>query len=380
MVRLVEAKPISSGDLARAGFDWFDQEYQCAGEMVGLSEREVDAYLDAAEELYGMFVETAEEIMSNNLLPEFGFPLEMNALIWESWEEERYWHIYGRFDLAGGMDGVPIKLIEFNADTATLVLETAVVQWLQARLNDFDETAQANDLFEALRDQFDKLASLNPQLGRRLLTTCFDSSEDYWTCRLMEKAANDAGFDCDFEDIDAVTFAPGGVFTTDPAEVCWPYLYKLIPWESIAFEEPELLDLLGQSMKSGSTMVINPPYALLFQHKRFLAKLYEKFPNHPYLLKTSLAPLPAPCARKPVLGREGKNVELFSGSSTIAGADGGYGAQQSIWQELAHFAVDAKGNKYQAGVFFAGRPAGLGFRRDPRIHSDRSQFIGHIIR
>ena len=35
------------------------------------------------------------------------------------------WHLYGRFDLSGGLDGKPIKLIEFNADTATCIPETA---------------------------------------------------------------------------------------------------------------------------------------------------------------------------------------------------------------------------------------------------------------
>jgi glutathionylspermidine synthase len=375
---LEKVKPLRAQDLAEAGYDWFDEEYQCAGEMVVLTEGETDAYLEAAEELYEMFVETGEEIIERNLLPEFGFPQEMNELIRDSWERDENWHIYGRFDLAGGLDGLPIKMLEFNADTATLVCEVAVVQWLQAKGNNLDEGAQANDLFEALRDQYAKVASLNPGLERRLLTTCFESTEDFATCKLMEMAASEADFETGFEDIEVVTFSPDGIFTLEPT-VQWPFLYKLVPWEMIAFEEPELLRLLSSAIKSGSTMVVNPAYTLLFQHKRFLEKVYRKFPHCPYLLQTSSEPIAGPWVRKPVLGREGKNIEIRDHAGIVIGADGGYGDQQMIYQELGRFAEDQLGRKYQAGVFFAGRPAGLGFRRDTGIHSDRSQFVGHII-
>ncbi len=41
-------------------------------------------------------------------------------MVKQSWENDIHWHLYGRFDLAGGIDGKPIKLIEFNADTPNL--------------------------------------------------------------------------------------------------------------------------------------------------------------------------------------------------------------------------------------------------------------------
>lgn len=48
-------------------------------------------------------------------------------MIKQSFEEEVHWHIYGCFDLAGGLDGKPIKLLEFNADTPTMLYETALI-------------------------------------------------------------------------------------------------------------------------------------------------------------------------------------------------------------------------------------------------------------
>ena len=50
---------------------------------------------------------------------------------------ERSWNrrdpaLYGRMDLAFGPDGVP-KLLEYNADTPTSLLEAAVIQWTWLR-------------------------------------------------------------------------------------------------------------------------------------------------------------------------------------------------------------------------------------------------------
>ncbi len=44
----------------------------------------------------------------------------------EAWEDEPP-AIYGRFDLA--YDGEQLKLLEYNADTPTALLEASVVQW-----------------------------------------------------------------------------------------------------------------------------------------------------------------------------------------------------------------------------------------------------------
>ena len=49
--------------------------------------------------------------------------LNLVEIIKNSWENDVHWHLYGRFDLAGGIDGKPIKLIELNADTPTSCLK-----------------------------------------------------------------------------------------------------------------------------------------------------------------------------------------------------------------------------------------------------------------
>lgn len=70
----------------------------------------------------------------------------MNAIVW-SWNEEPP-AIYGRFDLA--YDGIhPPKLLEYNADTPTALLEASVVQWYWLQ-DVFPKDDQFNSIHEHL--------------------------------------------------------------------------------------------------------------------------------------------------------------------------------------------------------------------------------------
>ena len=82
-----------------------------------------------------MYVEAAEHVIKNDLFHEIGIPFNLVEVIKESWENDVHWHLYGRFDLAGGLDGKPIKLLEFNADTPTALFETAIIQWAMLKQN-----------------------------------------------------------------------------------------------------------------------------------------------------------------------------------------------------------------------------------------------------
>lgn len=90
--------------------------------MIEVSEAEAEAYYNAANEIYDMYVEAGEYVIKNNLFHEIGIPFNLGEIIKMSWESDVHWHLYGRFDFAGGVDGKPIKLLEFNADTPTAVL------------------------------------------------------------------------------------------------------------------------------------------------------------------------------------------------------------------------------------------------------------------
>jgi glutathionylspermidine synthase len=110
--------------LNRLGWDWMlgkDTLPYLTGEVVRVREREAEAYAKAAGQLYEMLVNAGQYVLDHNLFDKLGIPANLVKMIRTTWEDDRNLHLYGRFDLAGGLDGQPIKLIEFNADTATCI-------------------------------------------------------------------------------------------------------------------------------------------------------------------------------------------------------------------------------------------------------------------
>lgn len=60
-------------------------------------------------------------------LRRLGIPANAHSLIRYSLENEWDDMLIGRFDFAGGLEGVPLGLLEFNADTSSLLPETTLL-------------------------------------------------------------------------------------------------------------------------------------------------------------------------------------------------------------------------------------------------------------
>lgn len=354
-------------------------------EIVRISEQEAEKYYEAVNELYEMFIEAAQYVIDNEAYQQLGIPETLIPLIEHSWENDNHWHLYGRFDLAGGLDGQPIKLIEFNADTATCIPETAIVQWAMLKANQLEETKQFNTLYESLVEQFNELAERNPDKERYLLVSTLEGyPEDDTNVLVLSEAASEAGFEVDFQHIEKVVFsAKEGVFKAneDGTYTRYDFWFKLVPWEYIAWDEPQLTTILTNLVCSDKTIVLNPAYVILFQSKAILKILWDLFPNHPLLLACEDQPLTGKKSVEKVLfGREGANVRIIESSGiTSEIKEGEYGEQCKIYQEYVPFLEDELGKNYQAGVFFAGEACGLGFRKGGKILDNQAQFCGHFI-
>ena len=74
-----------------------------------------------------MCLEAVEHVIENGRLGEFDIPEPFHDFVARSWERDEH-TIYGRFDLCFDGTGPP-KLLEYNADTPTALLEAAVIQW-----------------------------------------------------------------------------------------------------------------------------------------------------------------------------------------------------------------------------------------------------------
>jgi len=392
MVMLDTVTPLPDAALEELGFTWHtdsDGSRYVSNELVLVSDAEAEAYYAAANTLYDMYAEAAQYVIDNDLFFDLGIPFNLIEPIKKSWENDVHWHVYGRFDFAGGIDGAPIKLIEFNADTPTALYETAVLQWALLKHNGLDEARQFNNVYDAVLQNFRRLITLFDDPAdfekyydgwKILFSSAEGNDEEEVTTRLLRQIATDAGFATGFEFLQNVRFDENGIYDADDNP--YEYWFKLYPWEDIGSGEPELAVQLGSIMQHQKAIILNPAYTLLFQSKGMLKILWDLFPDSPYLLETSFEPLPGKKqVEKRMFGREGANTRILdAGGIVLTQREGPYENYRPVYQTYAEFPKDRAGDRYQAGVFFAYEACGLSFRRGGEILDNMSKFVGHMLR
>lgn len=414
MIRKRPITQLPNAVFQELGWDYFisqDAAGYLTSELVVVSEAEREAFYQAGNRLYEKFVAAAQHVLDSYQLDKLAIPYNLHEMIRLTWNDDRHLHLFGRFDFAGGVAGLPIKLLEFNADTPTSLPETAIIQWAQVKANDLPESAQFNFVYEALVDHFKRLRALNPDREPAILfSTMRGAPEDDDNTWVIQEAAREAGFETDFRYVDEVIFSEiEGVcieerqapIQLEPAHTIlggpayngdlgvtyrrFPFWFKLVPWEYIANDEPDLCDILTKIVRADLCVILNPAYTMLFQSKGILKYLWDLFPDEPLLLETTFE---EPIGRydfsfvqKVFFGREGSNVTVYDDIGLPLEVRGGdYDNQPSVFQARAELARDGDGQLYQAGVFFAYEACGLGFRRGPRLIIDNgAQFVGHVV-
>ena len=358
---------------------WLEDAYYC------FSMSEIKELEKATKACYDMYCQAVDACLYDDVkLNMLCIPYEMREAIRRSWEEDDL-SLYGRFDFAY-VHGVP-KLLEFNADTPTMLYESALIQWALLKANGFDESLQFNDISQALRENFKRLITLDSDTStfeqlyegwKILFCSIKGNLEEEVTTRFLCQLAKEAGFESEYAPIDAVSFSAqdGVVYENRQYE----FLFKLIPWEFIAIDEPEMLALMREMMANKNTIFLNPAYTLMFQSKRMLKILWDLFPRHPLLLESSFNPLGCKQVSKPSFGREGENVEILDAQGRVLSAkEGMYGVQKRVYQEFCEL-NSHNGAHYQANVFFAYESCGLGFRKGGEILDNYAKFVSHILR
>lgn len=245
--RLIDIKSVSSKTYKKLGLKYYiapDMEY-IVDELLEVQPNEVQSYRNAANELYEMFEKAAQHVIDNNLWEVAGIPENAIEVIMHSWRNrDLHPHLYGRFDLSGVIDGKGAKLIEFNADTATVLPESVVIQREQLLANKMDASKQFNDTFKNVREQFKKLMALHPDREPTILISTLGHEEDYLNADMIAQAAERAGMETLFAELPDVEFDPkDGIFARMKGDeyLLVDFWFKLVPWEFIAFEEPELM-------------------------------------------------------------------------------------------------------------------------------------------
>ena len=79
-MQLTKIKPLDKEFMEQIGFEWHtdtDGSSYVSDEIVGVSQAECEAYYEAANELYDMFITAAQHIIDNNLYHEVGIPFNL---------------------------------------------------------------------------------------------------------------------------------------------------------------------------------------------------------------------------------------------------------------------------------------------------------------
>ena len=335
------------------------------------SAKEVDVIQSATNELESMALEAVRHVIEHKLYWRMGIPDSAIELIERSWEAEPP-SLYGRFDLA--YDGThPPKLLEYNADTPTSLLEAAVVQWYWLR-DVFPGRDQFNSIHEKLIARWKALAPCLP--GGHVDFCSLDDLEDGMTVTYLQDTAQQAGLTASAFPIDEIGW--NGSRFVGPADRPLGAVFKLYPWEWMVREE------FGKYLGNAATVWVEPPWKMVLSNKGILPVLWRMYPRHPNLLEASFdgPGLMMSWVRKPLLGREGSNILLHRpGEDVETGGD--YGAEGFVFQDLAPL-KSFDGMYPTIGSWVIGHEegdaaAGMGIREsETPITTNQSQFVPHV--
>jgi glutathionylspermidine synthase len=339
-----------------------------------LSPGEVTALHDCARGLHQMFLAAAGHILAQkNGLEWLEIPAALHEIIRRSWEEER-WEFYGRFDLTFDRQGTP-KLIEYNADTPTGLLEAGIIQWYWK--NDrYPRNDQFNSIHEALVARWRELIA-HGDIARELVhfTSVANHHEDRMTVGYIARTAEEAGLACAFLPVNRIGWsAQRGEFVDEELRPI-RQLFKLYPWEWLGVET------FAPHLPQARWIALEPPWKAILASKKLLLTLQELYPGHSHLLPVSAQPLKGDFISKPVFGREGAHATLYKNNVAVDTRAGSRPATSFIHQAYAPLIQSKPGLFAQCGVWMAGpEPVGLGIREDDRpILGNTSRFVPHII-
>lgn len=326
----------------------------------------------ATAELWDLCLGAVQHVMDNNLYSQFGIPEEYVKYIEKSWTEDHP-SIYGRFDFC--YKNGQIKLLEFNADTPTSLYEAGIVQWFW--LQDFDKSKdQFNSIHEKLIAYWKYLGTyLQP--GTLHFTCLKETLEDLTNTEYMRDCAMQAELDTKLVFIDDIGWDSDLQIFRDLEDKPIKNIFKLYPWEWL------LNDEFGKHIleDTNRTLWVEPSWKMILSNKAILPILWELYPDCPYILPSYFeSGKLLNYVKKPILSREGANIEIVQNNTTLQKTEGQYGKEGYIYQEpftLPEF----DGNYPVIGSWVIGQePAGMGIREaNGLVTNNTSRFVPHLI-
>lgn len=329
---------------------------------------ELERLSAAAEEVHGLYLKAIEVVIKENLFAQMGILNNAKEMILASWRR-RDFQIYGRFDFIYSGEG-DAKLLEYNADTPTTLLEAASIQktWLQET---HSHLWQFNCLEESLLERWRQFPL------RSCHFACLSNSpECLMTTEYLLKTAELAGIKASLIAMEEIGYNSSRRQFVGLSGEPILGLFKLYPWEWL------LEDAFGQYLSKDSMRLVEPAWKMLLNNKAMLALLWKLFPGHPNLLPAyfNLDPsLGSSWVRKPFFSREGCNIHIHHHGESIV-TDGAYGSEGHIYQQFIDL-PPFDGHRPNLGLWMVGDLCcGLGIREDTsRIIHNHSRFVPHLV-
>jgi glutathionylspermidine synthase len=335
---------------------------------------EIDRIELATNEVHEMCLQAAQHIIDNNRFNELGIPNAAIPVIKQAWEDEPP-ALYGRFDLA--YDGEQLKLLEYNADTPTALLEAAVAQWHW--LQDlFPKLDQFNSIHDKLLAKWRELIPYvaNPVHFIYLEPPDIENSEDLMTVSYLMDVAAQAGIESVLLRIDDVGWNEQQNCFVDLDGRPMRSIFKLYPWEWL------LRDPYADNLLSTYTLTqwIEPIWKMLLSNKGILPILWQLFPGHDNLLECYFNEPKrlTEYAKKPLLSREGANLTVRHGG-TVRQTEGPYGNEGFVYQAVARIPNFDNAYPVIGSWLVDGDAAGIGIREsETPVTNNLSCFVPHL--
>lgn len=359
-----------------------------------LSYDEVERLEDATEEIHNMIVSEVipfviEEQENKNSPFQLALPDHAKDFIKNSYERGDK-DIYGRFDLV--YRGDEIKMLEYNADTPTGLIEASIAQWDWVQ-EKFPNEDQWNWIHEALIARFAKIKSSTGKTGILYFAHSEEdeSGEDASTTTYMRDCASQAGWDTigiNMKEIgyDSNTDEIIGIIYDEENDTfdILENLFKLYPWEDMMYEE------FGEIFSRKQPIWFEPAWKMPISNKMISAAAWHVFPDHPYLLKTYVHdPYDLnDFVKKPLYGREGDHIDIFFDKKHILKSDvytSRWGKEGYVYQEFCPLPnyIGSKGepNHVVLGSWVVGgESVGLGIRESNGLITDENcRFVPNVI-
>ena len=349
---------------------YWDESVHYVFEMEEILSLEADV-----EVLHSMCLAAVDHVVTTERFADFGLPEWSWPAITESWKRSDP-YVYGRFDLRYDGSG-PAKLLEYNADTPTSLLEASILQWYWLQDTHAGDD-QWNSLHEKLVERWSEIRGGLPSAEVHFTWSGAESSgEDHITVGYLQETAAEAGVDTVGLSIEDIGWDAALDRFVDLEEAPMSGVFKLYPWEWV------LSDEFGKHVARSlpETLWLEPLWKTLLSNKALLAVLWEMYPGHPNLLPASLGNpgILTEYVRKPLLGREGANIQIVApGYETATG--GVYGDEGFVYQMFDPL-PEFDGYRPVLGAWLVGdTSAGLGIRETAGlITDDGAAFVPHRI-